>query len=250
MKKSWLLFLLILLVSCGDTKRIGAGFTIPAPQINPTKDQFERRKRSELFCTQHAIPIYSNPHSLFLDPEDEITIRSQDSVVDRVLAIWYTGYKSEGIDETTLVKMDLKYAIMSKLSPLERKYATTKFPTKQQDVDAGWKYEDMHVMLWALGYIDSLSYPDKECNVVKDIKIIRSMTPDNFRKKARLRTKKEIVDQADLILRIDWACVDARVAKRPTPATLNVSVVTERHRALNWLIHFLDEDWDHVTTDT
>jgi hypothetical protein len=250
MKRSWLLFLLTLLVSCDNTKRLGAGFTIPAPQINPTKDQAERRKRSETFCAKHAIPIYSNPHSLFLDPEDEITIRSQDSVVDRVLAIWYAGYKSEGVDKATLAKMDLKYGIMPKLSPSEKAYTISKSPTNQQNLNAGWRYEDMHIMLWALGYIDSLSYPDKQCNVVNDIKIIQSMTADNFRKKARLRTKKEIIDQADLILRIDWACVDARVEKRPIPAKLDTGVVTERHRALNWLIHFLNEEWDDVTTDT
>ncbi|MBI5548215.1 MAG: DUF4272 domain-containing protein [Deltaproteobacteria bacterium] len=31
---------------------------------------------------------------------------------------------------------------------------------------------------------------------------------------------------------------------------LNEEVLMERHFALHWLIRYLDQDWDHVTTDT
>ncbi|WP_083821056.1 DUF4272 domain-containing protein [Acetonema longum] len=59
-----------------------------------------------------------------------------------------------------------------------------------------------------------------------------------------------MLDQADLIYRYDWACVDARIKKKPAPGGLNDEVVVERHRALNWLVCYMDQEWDCVATNT
>jgi hypothetical protein len=139
---------------------------------------------------------------------------------------------------------------ISTLTTHEKAYATARHPTGQQNIDAGWKYEGLHIMLWALGFIDTLGYPDQMCDVAGDIKIIRDLTENEFRRKAKLRSKKEILDQADLALRLDWACVEARVKKEAAPGGLNKGVVFERHYALNWLINFMQQEWDDVTTDT
>ncbi|HZY36348.1 MAG TPA: DUF4272 domain-containing protein [Mucilaginibacter sp.] len=108
----------------------------------------------------------------------------------------------------------------------------------------------MHVLLWALGFVDSLAYPSQQCDVPADTKILEDLTEAQFMQKAKLRSKKEILDQADLILRLDWACVNARVNKEPVPGKLDKGVVFERHYALNWLIRYLDQNWDDVSTDT
>src|SRR5262249_53323512 len=159
---------------------------------------------SEQFCTSKGIPVYKNPNALFVDSQDEVTIRTQDEVVDRALALFYIGLKSEGLDQKNLDKIDEAFNITPKLSPDEKLYATSQSPTDQQKVDANWRYESLHVLLWALGYIDSLSYPDQMCNVGDDVKIIYELKAANFRKQAKLRTKEEILDQADLILRFNW----------------------------------------------
>jgi hypothetical protein len=105
-------------------------------------------------------------------------------------------------------------------------------------------------MLWALGFINTLDYPEKTCNVAADVKIIHDLTEDQLRSKAKLRSKKEILDMADLVLRLDWACVNARVKGEPAPGGLNKEVVYERHYALNWLIRYANQNWDEVSTDT
>lgn len=105
-------------------------------------------------------------------------------------------------------------------------------------------------MLWALGFVDSLSYPAHQCDVAGDVRIIHDLTEAQFRQRARLRRKKEILDQADLALRLDWACTDARVQQRVVPGGLDKGVVFERHYSLNWLTRYLGRDWDDVTTDT
>jgi hypothetical protein len=246
------------LFSCGQNKSsnttsdnsITHPITKPIENITATNDQLERRTKSEAFCKSKNIPIYKNPNSLFVDSEDKVTIRTKDEIVDRALALCYIGLKSEGLEQNQLDKMDKDYNIMVKLSLNEKDYAIAKQPTEQQKIDANWRYESLHTMLWALGFIDTLNYPDQVCNVANDVKIIHDMTEKEFRQKAKLRSKIELLDQADLILRLDWACVSSRVKNEPAPSGLDKSVVYERHYSLNWIIKFMDQDWDSVTTDT
>lgn len=224
---------------------------IPVEHIEPTADQKARREQSEAVCKAHNVPIYSNPNSLFVTSETQTTLRNQDEVAKRALALCYIGLKSEGLEKRILDQVDSAYHISPNFTPKEKEYVDAVAPTKQQVVDANWRYECLHVMLWALGYVDQLSYPAKPCDVAADNKIIHELANDaNFKQKAKLRSKKEILDQADLILRLDWACVNARVKGQPMPGGLNNDVVTERHHALNWLISYANQDWDDVSTDT
>ncbi|MGI4874009.1 MAG: DUF4272 domain-containing protein [Janthinobacterium lividum] len=224
--------------------------TVPVENITPTADQQARRAQSEAYCQAHHVPIYANPTALFVDPEAQVSLRTQDEVVDRALALCYLGLQSEGLEPEHLAEMSQDYRIASKLTPQEQLYATAKQPTEQQKIDANWRYESLHTLLWALGFVNELVYPDQMCNVAADVKIIHELTETQFRQKARLRNKKEILDQADLILRLDWACVSARVKNEAAPANMDKGVVFERHHSLNWLIQYAEQDWDDVTTDT
>lgn len=238
------------LFSCGKNNSENQSITKPVENITATNDQLERRARSEEYCRLKGIPVYKNPNALFVDSETKVTIRTQDEVVDRALALCYIGLKSEGLEQKHLDQMNIDFGIMAKLTASEKAYAIAEQPTNQQKVDANWRYESLHVLLWALGYIDSLSYPNQMCNVADDVKIIYELKEQKFRQQAKLRTKKEILDQADLILRINWACISAREKNQAPPSSLNSSVVYERHYSLNWLINYLNQEWDDVTTDT
>lgn len=246
------LLLIFVFVSCknNSSKPQSSTMTKPVEHITPTEDQAKRRKQSEDYCNLYAIPVYKNSNALFVDPEEKVVIRSKDEVVDRALALCYVGLKSEGLEQKFLDKIDKDYSIAKKLTAEEKAYGTAKEPTDQQKINANWRYESLHVILWALGFIDTLNYPDKLCNVADDVKIIHDLSETQFRQKAKLRSKKEILDQADLILRLDWACVNAGLKNTPPPSNLDKGVVIERHHSLNWLIHYLNQDWDSVTTDT
>ncbi len=73
---------------------------------------------------------------------------------------------------------------------------------------------------------------------------------DGFLKNASLRAQGEILDAADLVCRYHWAIVNARVNDREPPSGLDSSVVIERHHALNWLMGYMNQEWDDVSTDT
>jgi hypothetical protein len=53
-----------------------------------------------------------------------------------------------------------------------------------------------------------------------------------------------------MIYRYHWATVEAHMREQPMPAGLDNDVIMERHTALNWLIGYMDQPWDDVTTDT
>jgi hypothetical protein len=224
--------------------------TVPAEYITATKDQQIRRALSEAYCRAHGVPYYKNPTAMFVDSEAETTLRAKDQVVNRALALCFIGLKSEGLSPERLAEIDQAYHITPHLSPAERAYVTAMHPTEQQRLNAIWRYESLHVLLWALGYIDALDYPDKGCDVAYDVAIIHDLSAAQFRQRAALRSKKEVLDQADLILRLDWACTEARLAKQPMPGNLSSDIIMERHHTLNWLITYGDQAWDDVSTDT
>lgn len=59
----------------------------------------------------------------------------------------------------------------------------------------------------------------------------------------------EILDAADLYYRLHWAAIELRLNGETSPH-VDEGVIRERHRALNWLIRYMDAEWDNVTTDT
>ncbi|MFY7826937.1 MAG: DUF4272 domain-containing protein, partial [Flectobacillus sp.] len=132
----------------------------------------------------------------------------------------------------------------------ELQFANNENPSEQELANANWRAESYHTLLWSLSFIDNLHFPADICNIGEDVGILFSKTEQEFRNTAKLRTKEEILDQADLILRLNWACVNARVKNEVAPSGLNPSVVYERHYALNWLINHLNQEWDNTTTNT
>lgn len=244
------------LFSCGQQQKpvttgdVSTESNVPVEHVNTTPEQQERRAASEKICADYNIPVYKNQHAMFLDPADSVTIRTKDAVVDRLLALCLMELKSEDPEQAVLDGFIKRYNVMPKLSPKERAFIGKQQPEQQEMIDANWRAEGTHVMLWALGFVDSLAYPATACSVEDDVKIIFANTEQELRNKAKLRSKKEILDQADLILRFDWASVNAKIKNEDAPGSLNSSVVVERHYALNWLITYLNQDWDDVTPNT
>src|SRR5581483_8518446 len=112
------------------------------------------------------------------------------------------------------------------------------------------RHEAAWTLLWALGFVPQLGKPAQECDVDFIAGTVSPRTRSEFINDAELRPIADILDQADLIYRYHWAVVDARINGRPMPAALHPGVTEERHYALNWLIGYLGQAWDDVTTDT
>jgi hypothetical protein len=108
--------------------------------------------------------------------------------------------------------------------------------------------------MWALKKVDALGFPDELCDLSdispEDYPLGQEKDPNDFINAAKeTRSKSEILDASDFYYRLDWACVDARINGREFDDA-NPGVVYERHYALNWLINYMDEEWDDITCDT
>ena len=108
-------------------------------------------------------------------------------------------------------------------------------------------------LFWACGFRKKLEYPSKMADTTKEVRLIGGC--ENFAelmKNVKMRRLSEILDAADLIFRMDWACVEARLKNdRSIMGDLFPDVVVEQHKGLNWLIGAYDaEDWDTVRPNT
>lgn len=180
----------------------------------------------------------------------EAKMRTKDATVDRLFALALVSLKGEGLEQEKVLKLQTELGAGSFLSPKEAAFLTLAKPDAKERAQFAWRYECVYVLHWALGYVAELEKPTKIVDAALVIKLLREPGSTRFRTEAKLRSLDELLDQADLIYRYDWACVDARVAKKPAPADIDCEVVVERHHALNWLYGYQAAAWDDVSTDT
>lgn len=207
-----------------------------------------RKDRSIAILKFEGVPFIE--HLPLTETEAGPMRRTTEQVATRAMALCIVAVKGEGLEQEIIDKLIEEYKLASAFTPKEKEFINNPTPTQHDRVQFAWRYECYWVMLWALGYIDKLERPDKICNVKLAVSFLRENGRDGFLKKANLRSQSEILDAADLIYRYHWAVVDARVNNRDAPAGLEGGIVMERHYALNWLIGYMDQEWDDVSTET
>jgi len=209
----------------------------------------ERKLRSEGICKFEGVPV--NPHLPLIEDESEAKLRTVDDIAWRAIALCIAAVKGEGLEHRETLKFIDEYTAQNAFTPKEKEFIYNENPTQTDRIKFSWRYESYWILLWALSFIEELSRPDQICDVPRAVQIlVDSQNSETFIKNAKLRNISEILDAADLIYRYDWACVDARLNGKSAPAGLDSGVVYERHYALNWLIGYLEQDWDDISTDT
>jgi Domain of unknown function (DUF4272) len=211
-------------------------------------EALRRKERSEIALMAEGVPV--NKFLPVVETEKDAKRRTTDEVAYRALALLVVAVKGEGLDQPTVEKLVKDYGLESHLTPKERAFVRAKAPSQHERVQFAWRYEAAWTLLWALGYVDKLEKPVAICDVPKAVKFMQQRKTQTFIAEAKLRPMTEILDQVDRIYRYHWAVVDARVNGRQAPAKLEPGVTLERHYALNWLVGYMDQAWDDVSTDT
>lgn len=220
-------------------------------------DQY-RKERSIARLKEEGVPYIEHLPSEVLD--SEAVIRNPEEISRRAIALFAVALYSEVLlsenpDREEALdfvrRIDESYHIMDEFTPAERAYLDNPAPEEHDRIQFLWRYECCAVLLWALG-ITELPYPSEIC----DVPFIARFFFDNQERGSvldlgEIRGREEILDEADLTLRYDWACVDARIKGQEAPASLDSGIVMERHYALNWLIGADDgADWDDIQPGT
>jgi hypothetical protein len=214
----------------------------------PSKEAAERKQRSIELLKKEGVPTIQ--HLPVIEDSTEAKKRTTDEIAHRAIAVVIAAVKGEGLDQATVDSLVKKYGADKFFSPDEAKFIKDANPTQQDRINYSWRYECAWVLLWSLGYVDSITKPEGICDVPKLVGILRDRDTAQFIKDSKLRPFTEILDQADLIYRYHWAVTEARVKGQPTPAKLEGGVVKERHYVLNWLVGYMDQEWDDISTDT
>jgi hypothetical protein len=208
-----------------------------------------RKKRSIKIIKSKNIPFIE--HLPVIVADKKAKIRSKEEIVKRAIALYIVAAKAEGLSKGKLKKIIDNFKASKFFTKKEDKFIKKGKPSEQERANFGWQFECCHVMLWALGHIKNLDYPGNICDVPKDVEILKEVgSYENFFNKSKLKEVEKILDEADLIYRYDWACLNSRINGEKSPGHLDFGVVVERHRALNWLINYMDQDWDDVSMDT
>jgi len=123
--------------------------------------------------------------------------------------------------------------------------------TEQESINISWRSEAIWILLWALNKVDNLELPIDQANINEIVSKLPNFLsdPTDFIENAEVRPTSEILDISDLTYRLHWAARNAYFNNQPMPANLNLSIIIERHYAINWVTYYAD-DWDEITTDT
>lgn len=219
----------------------------------------ERRLRSIAQLKKKEIPYMEQLRSEAL--ESEVCLRSREEMVKRAAALFAVAVYSEVIlsensdREKALFyfnKMNDLYGVKSYLTQKETAYIEDPEPEQRTCIQFVWRYECCGALLWAAGVVDDLSYPSE----IIDVPVLAAIFwqhkgIQDLLSKGYSRPQTEILDAADLTLRYDWACVEARIHGKEAPAGLDGGIVVERHYAFNWIIGANENaDWDDIQPNT
>ncbi len=138
------------------------------------------------------------------------------------------------------------------VSPNEAAFLQSDNPDSQQMVDAMWRTEALHALLWCLARMPVLSTPTERCDLNLTLQALPGLYADTaeFISSARLRDGTTIENQLGAIYHAHWEVRDAQINQRPIPNGYHAGAVYERHYAYNWLTGYCRQDWDGISTDT
>ncbi len=195
-----------------------------------------------------------------IETKENCLIRSNEEIAKRAIATIITiqiameiNNGNEEIEEVKEFFTGIlnSFGVMDELTEDEKKIFSLNV-TEQELINMMWKYEAAWALLWALGLVENLDFPSNICDCEYAVRTISSHRNfEEFIASTNLREIDEILDEADLIYRYDWACVNARLKGERPPANMDSGVVVERHKGLNWLIGaYGSDDWDNVQANT
>lgn len=217
---------------------------------NKPKTAEQRKKETEKLLRSMNIPYID--HLPLVEEENEVKIRTAQEIAERILILVYLAYISEVPDERENVINFLKAnSLWSKVSPEEKELYQKEELTDQETINISWRSEAIWLLLWAINKVEKLELPTQQV-IINEIvsRLPEFLTdPKDFIETAIVRPTPEILDISDLIYRLHWATRDADLKGHPIPANLSLSIIVERHYAINWVTYYADE-WDEITTDT
>jgi hypothetical protein len=234
--KSWSFATVTLLIATAFVQAPAQSQPAPAApaRSGPTTESLERKARSLAQLKNEEVP--TTPDWPPLPDSTRVKLRTTQEVAHRAVAVCFTALKAEGANQDTIEGLVRRYKARKFFTPAEWEFVDNNAPTNDDRNRYLWRYEDLAVLMWALGYSEELSRPDRACDVRRTVSHLSNRTLEQFLADAKLRDIQELLDAADLTYRYNAAIDDAKRRGKPAPAGLDRQVVRQRHQILSWLI--------------
>jgi len=182
-------------------------------------------------------------------------VRTTEEITQRALSLGAAVARSFDAPRKEVIAFVEGAGLLQELTPLEHSYIYSSRRSAQQTVNMSWNSEALAVLLWSIGKLASLPGPDTQCSTgdLSDALPPYGNEPlDQFRGTASRRSERVLFEMAKTI---QLQHVVARQRKSNTKylpdfGLVNIEIVQERHRAINWVVGYCAQDWDDVTADT
>lgn len=183
--------------------------------------------------------------------ETEAVLRTSEEIAKRILGFAYLGLLADDdeADVEEIVYYLKEETIWEVLSEQEKAYFIKAELTDRDKISISWRSECMFILLWALSKIEKPNWPADECNISNCLDVLpECLEPANyFIESASLRSITEILDETDLLFRLNWSLKEkAETTLKPT-IKVNHGVVQEWQQALSWVV-YKNINWDDVST--
>lgn len=186
----------------------------------------------------------------------EIKLKSVEEICRRAVSLFAVARFSEALlshagytEALNRVESLSKFDVNNSFSDFEARYIKLTTIPNELRMKFVWCYESCSQLLHSLGLLKELNPYNEISNVEELINVFNSF--DNLEdmiNKSKLKTSDELFRLQDITMRYHWLCVELRLQKIKLE-TFNEGVLTERHKALNWMLSdIFGESWDKVET--
>jgi hypothetical protein len=214
---------------------------------NPTKmmTAIERKQNTEKLLETLGIPI---PNELPpIEEEAAISLRDPREIAERILVLTYLNCVAVDNDLREEIIAFLKHEnLWDKVSEVERELFDKTQLSDEEATQIVWRGESIWMLLWVINKVNDLGLPVDEVNLSDIFVRLPEFMKDTkeFLNTATIRPLSDILDQSDLIFRINWAMRQAHLDGSDEIA-LNQSIAYERYHAINWVTSVRPQ-WDEI----
>ncbi len=214
----------------------------------------ERKAASEQKIRRMGIGVFEGLPCV--PAAEEVQLKPLDTICKRAIAALLSTQVACDIsdqqygDVKFFIDLMKKFGVYEILNAKEKRLVSVMY--EQQDVvDVVWEYECFWALAWALGLVEDIADASQICDCKAAVQLVGDCDSyEEFKSKCNPRDIEEILDMLDLYYRYHWACVQHTHIDSTLPiGNLNMEIVYERRRGLQWLIE--DEmDWHDIALHT
>lgn len=195
----------------------------------------ERKQNSEKLLSTLGIALVDNLPPI--EEEDTVTLRPPREVAERILILTYLNCVAADPSLRQHVMMFLIHEGLWDKASEEEKVLFHKTQLTEEDYTTIFcRSESIWLLLWAINKIDQLDLPEKEIDLHDIFPYLPGFLEPtgDFIHAATMRSVSEILDQSDLIFRLNWALRETD-QQGSRLSTLNPGVAYERYFSITWV---------------